>query len=245
MTVLSARKKRVVTPGLVCHGKVAGWPPTSSFLLFYPRSPIFVSNFLVLSTTRSSLSRLLLCFPPFSSPFDLSTRVSFVSIPFEPRPEFAGVFGISRIYLCVRWSACCLKHARSAANVIFRWCQRGSYRQIVFRISRTIAVDRRPLFIRQISISSSCLLVAYLFFFFQIILCDTIYSFCRQSLLSYQARTNYAGKRAACWVICNLRGLQSSIAGWITQDDPTLAFFSLIVLFCDKSNVTTTLLLVS
>lgn len=166
MTVLSARKKRVVTPGLVCHGKVAGWPPTSSFLLFYPRSPIFVSNFLVLSTTRSSLSRLLLCFPPFSSPFDLSTRVSFVSIPFEPRPEFAGVFGISRIYLCVRWSACCLKHARSAANVIFRWCQRGSYRQIVFRISRTIAVDRRPLFIRQISSSSSCLLVAYLFFFF-------------------------------------------------------------------------------
>lgn len=85
MTVLSARKKRVVTPGLVCHGKVAGWPPTSSFLLFYPPSPIFVSNFLVLSTTRSSLSRLLLCFPPFSSPFHLSTRVSFVPIPFEPR----------------------------------------------------------------------------------------------------------------------------------------------------------------
>lgn len=144
----------------------------------------------------------------------------------------------------------CLKYARSTANVIFRRYQRGSYRQIMFRISRTITADRRPLFIRQISSSSSCLLVAYLFFsffFFEIILCDTIYTFCCQSLLSYQARTNYAGRRAACSVISNLRGLLSSIVhvGWMAQDDPTLVFFSLIVVFCDKSNVTTILLLVS
>lgn len=143
----------------------------------------------------------------------------------------------------------CLKYARSTANVIFRRYQRGSYRQIMFRISRTITADRRPLFIRQISSSSSCLLVAYLFFsffFFEIILCDTIYTFCCQSLLSYQARTNYAGRRAACSVISNLRLLSSIVhVGWMAQDDPTLVFFSLIVVFCDKSNVTTILLLVS
>lgn len=98
------------------------------------------------------LSTSLLASPSFRSLLNLA--------------QFAGVFGISRIYLCARWSACCLKYARSTANAIFRRYQRGSYRQIMFRISRTIAVDRPPLFIRQISSSSSWLLVAYLFFFF-------------------------------------------------------------------------------
>lgn len=97
------------------------------------------------------LSTSLLASPSFRSLLNLA--------------QFASVFGISRIYLCVRWSARCLKYTRSIANVTFRRYQRGSYRQIMFRISRTIAVDRRPLFMRQMSSSSSCLLVAYLFFF--------------------------------------------------------------------------------
>lgn len=119
--------------------------PFHHSFLFVTSSPMFPSIFITFPPLYSRLLR----FDPFWTSPSLPVSLAFQGF----------------IYAC-GGRRVCLKYARSTANVIFRRYQRGSYRQIMFRISRAITADRRPLFIRQISSSSSCLLVAYLFYFF-------------------------------------------------------------------------------